>query len=258
MRGPLAALLASALLAGTADDALARSRCGGKARVRGIDVSKWQGAIHWGKVKRSGVRFAFIRVSDGLDNPDPTFSANWRAARRVAVTRGAYQYFRPDQDPVQQADLLIKRMGPLRRGDLPPVLDLETSGGLSERQVIARVNKWIARVKLATGVRPIIYSNAKSWREITGDTRRWRRSPLWVAHFDVRCPDTPRAWRRWSFHQHSDAGTVPGIDHPVDLNHFNGGHRALRRLTVRDERRARRHHRRWKRTRERERRTARR
>jgi lysozyme len=244
------------LIAGLADDARARARCGGKARVRGIDVSKWQGAVDWRRVARSGVRFAFIRVSDGTDNVDPNFAANWRGARRARITRGAYQFFRPDQDPIAQADLLIKKMGPLRRGDLPPVLDLETSGGLTPRQVVARVRRWVRRVKLATGVDPIIYSNARSWIEVTGDSRRWRRSPLWVAHYEVRCPAMPRAWRRWAFHQHTDRGEVAGIDGPVDLNHFNGTRSRLSRLTIRSDRTARLHHQSWRTTRDNERRTA--
>ena len=256
MRGLLVGALVAALGA-IVPEAEARTRCGGQKRVRGIDVSKWQGAVNWRAVARTGVRFAFIRVSDGVDYPDPHFAANWRAARRARIIRGAYQYFRPDQDPIAQADLLLKRMGPLREGDLPPVLDLETSGGLSQRAVLRKVKRWIDRVKRATGVTPIIYSNAKGWREITGDTRRWRRARLWVAHYHVRCPDTPRAWRRWTFHQFTDSGSVGGIAGPVDLNDFNGTLRQLRRLTLRDERSSRRKHREWKRRRAREQRTAR-
>ena len=239
-------IIGAALLASVGADAWARGRCHGKTRLRGIDVSKWQGTIRWRQVARAGVEFAFIRVSDGVDNPDPMFKANWRGARNAGITRGAYQYFRPDQDPIAQADLLLASMGPLRRGDLPPVLDVETSGGLAPGQLVARIRRWIDRVRSATGVEPILYTNARSWIELTGDHRRWRRSPLWIAHYEVACPTMPRAWRRWTFHQHSDRGEVAGIDGPVDLNRFNGGRRALQRLTIQSERRARRRHLAWR------------
>jgi len=254
----IAPLVVGLVVVAMASEAFARSRCGGRNRVRGIDVSKWQGAVDWKRVARAGVRFAFIRVSDGTNPTDPTFATNWQKARAARITRGAYQYFRPDQDPIEQADRLIAQMGPLRRGDLPPVLDLETSGGKTKRQVVARVRKWIKRVKSATGVDPIIYTNAKSWIEIAGNNRSWRRSPLWVAHFGVRCPMTPTAWRRWTFHQHSETGQVGGIRGAVDLNDFNGTRAQLRRLTVKSERKARARYRAWKRKRARERRRARR
>ena len=35
---------------------------------KGIDVSKWQGAIDWKKVKQDGVDFAIIREGYGKEN----------------------------------------------------------------------------------------------------------------------------------------------------------------------------------------------
>jgi lysozyme len=44
--------------------------------VKGIDVSVYQGTIDWRRVKNDGVRFAFIRVSDGLGFRDSKFDSN--------------------------------------------------------------------------------------------------------------------------------------------------------------------------------------
>jgi lysozyme len=63
----------------------------------GIDVSYYQGDIAWQRVYRAGVRFAFIRVSDGAAVFDSKFEANWRDARQATILRGAYQFFRPEQ-----------------------------------------------------------------------------------------------------------------------------------------------------------------
>jgi GH25 family lysozyme M1 (1,4-beta-N-acetylmuramidase) len=38
----------------------------------------------------------------------------------------------------------------------------------------------------------------------------------------VGCPTIPEGWRRWAFWQHSSKGQLPGIDGPVDLDHFAG------------------------------------
>ena len=59
-------------LSGEHDDAevegTPRARvCADGATTKGIDVSKWQGTIDWGKVKTAGYAYAFIRVSDGAN-----------------------------------------------------------------------------------------------------------------------------------------------------------------------------------------------
>ncbi len=99
--------------------------CADGPTVEGIDVSKWQGEIAWDDVAAAGVTFAFIRTNHGLDILDEWYDFNWSEARRVGVLRGTYQYFAPEEDPIEQAELLLERMGPLEVGDLPPVLDVE-------------------------------------------------------------------------------------------------------------------------------------
>lgn len=224
------------------------ARCAeGKTAVRGIDVSKWQGEIDWGAVARAGVRFAYIRVSDGRDVPDPQFARNWREARRAGVIRGAYQFFRPQQDPAAQADLLLRAVGAPRRGDLPPALDVEVDDGVDPAELIARMERWIERVRQATGVTPVVYTNALGWSLLTENTGRFRGHPLWIAHHGAECPNTPAVWPAWTFHQFSTEGRVAGIAAPVDQNHFPGDLRALRRVTLADARAARRLWARWRR-----------
>ena len=193
--------------------------------VRGIDVSYFQESISWKQVRRSGVQFAFIRVSDGTTVADPKFAYNWTAARRVGILRGAYQYFRPEESAIAQADLLIAA---LRRdpGELPPVIDIETDGGKSPAQVAARVAAWVERVRAQLRVEPIIYTGPEFWRDRAGGADR-SSQPLWVAHYTAGCPTVPPPWTRWTFWQHTDRGTVPGIEGTVDLNVFDGDYLAL-------------------------------
>src|SRR5262245_50918479 len=97
--------------------------------LTGVDVSHHNEAVNWTKVKASGRTFAFARVSDGISHPDERFATNWSGIKSAGLIRGVYQFFRPSRDPVQQADLLIKKVaaaGGLKPGDLPPVLDLES------------------------------------------------------------------------------------------------------------------------------------
>src|SRR6185503_4204226 len=116
----------------------------------------------WDAVHGDGVHFAFIRVSDGAARPDPTFARNWAEAGRVGIARGAYQYFRPLEDPEEQADLLLEAIGPPDARDLPAVIDVEVSDGVAPREMARLIARWSARVYKATGVRPLIYTSAKN------------------------------------------------------------------------------------------------
>ena len=61
----------------------------------GIDVSKHQGTVDWGKVKASGIDFAMIRVGYRAKNTgeifeDPTARYNMQEAQEAGVMIGAY------------------------------------------------------------------------------------------------------------------------------------------------------------------------
>jgi lysozyme len=186
----------------------------------GIDVSYYQGDITWPRVARAGVKFAFIRVADGTDIFDTKFEANWRGAGNARILRGAYQYFRADQSPTDQADVVIRALRKYGMGELPPVIDVEDSAGLPLSTVAARAQAWIARIRTELKIEPIVYTNPGMWAfrsvpELASQT-------LWIAHYTEGCPELPRPFERWSFWQYTDNGRVPGIEGPVDLDVFDG------------------------------------
>lgn len=63
-------------------------------KMRGIDVSRWQGDIDFARVKRSGIDFVMIKAggSDGLRYTDSYFARNYEAAIRADLHVGAYYY----------------------------------------------------------------------------------------------------------------------------------------------------------------------
>lgn len=197
--------------------------CASGPTVTGIDVSYYQGTVDWAAVKRSGRAFAFARVSDGTGFRDPTFARNWAAMKREGLIRGAYQYFRASDDPIAQADLVLDAIGTLEPGDLPPVLDLETSDGMSSSTVIARAAAWVNRVEAATGRSPIIYTSIGYWETLpASSTAQFAKRPLWVANYGVSCPHVPDTWSTWRFWQFSESGSVPGVSGNTDVNVWNG------------------------------------
>jgi lysozyme len=196
-------------------------RCAAGATVAGVDVSFYQGSVDWTRVRNAGYRFAFLRVSDGLSYPDDRFAANWTAAKSAGVLRGAYQYFRPGQDAVAQANLLLSKIGTLDDGDLPPVIDVETANGASDATIVAGVQAWLDRVEAVTGRTPIVYAAAGFWETIDGRAR-FARYPLWVANYGATCPAVPDTWSEWRFWQTTESGSVAGIAGGVDVNVWNG------------------------------------
>ncbi len=187
--------------------------------VEGIDVSEFQGNIDWNAVKASGRQFAFIRVSDGTYQ-DPKFDSNWAGAKAAGVLRGAYQFFRPADDPIAIADQFLARMGTLGPGDLPPVLDVEVTDGQSATTIRTNMEAWLAHVEQKTGRTPFIYVSPGFWPNLGSPNESHYR--LWVANWQVNCPNTPTGWSTWEMWQYADNGSVPGIGGAVDLDRFNG------------------------------------
>jgi len=196
--------------------------CGGSSTVNGMDVSYYDDSIDWNAAHAAGIDFAFIRVTDGTQYKDPKFAAYWQGAKAAGVLRGTYQFFRPAEDPIAQADLMLS-LAPYEAGDLPPVLDVEVNGGLTQPQVAAAVHAWVDHVTAAIGRVPIVYAGLYSWPDLTGSADL-TSSPLWIAQYTTAaCPNIPAPWTKWMFWQHSDTGKVDGVvSSELDLNVYNG------------------------------------
>ncbi len=196
--------------------------CAGSNTLKGVDVSAYQGTVSWTQVKAAGISFAFARVSDGTTFPDADFAANWKNMKAAGVVRGVYQYFEPAQDPTAQANLLLNDVaaaGGFEAGDIPPVMDIETTGGQSTSTIQAHMQTWLNVITNALGRKPLIYTSSGFGPNIgTG----FGAYPLWVANWGVTCPTLPGGWTSWEFWQTADNGSVKGITGPVDLDEFNG------------------------------------
>lgn len=193
-------------------------KCGASMNgpVQGRDVSFYQGAFDWAGAKaQSGVVFGHARISDGTTYIDPTFGANWASMKSAGVLRGAYQYFEPAEDADAQAQLVIDRIGRLGDGDLPAVIDVETTGGQAPAVIASKVRRWLQLVEAGTGKRPWIYTGAYFWEDQVRDAT-FGQYPLWIASYGITCPGIPNGWTSWTSWQYSDGNGL--LDHNV----FNG------------------------------------
>lgn len=183
----------------------------------GIDVSKWQGAIDWPKVKAGGlVSFAFIKASEGIGGRDPLFVANWSGAKLAGIPRGAYHFYRFAFDPILQANFFCSLLGQ-DVGELPPVLDVEDDVKFVKAD--STIKAFCERVFELTGKRCLIYTGAWWWTASRlGQAQPWVKDyPLWIAAY-VPKPSVPKDWMKWTFWQYANNGRIDGINGNVDLN----------------------------------------
>ena len=190
--------------------------------IHGIDVSRYQSTVNWKEVKNmeeKGIKigFVFIKATEGTSIVDGQFRRNWLQAEAQNIPKGAYHLFIATRSAKKQAENFIQMVN-LKPGDMPPVLDVEKSLGVSVSQMQKGVKTWLDVVEKHYGVKPIIYTNIDFYEHYfqTG----FEEYPLWIAHYLQ--PDQPRIENKWMFWQHSKNGRVDGINAPVDFNIFYG------------------------------------
>lgn len=200
--------------------------------IHGIDVSYYQGKINWQKVKEMKedevkISFAFIKATEGILQVDPYFQRNWREAPKAGIICGAYHFFRPKRDGKTQAKFFLQVVN-IEKGDLPPVVDIETLDGVSPLRMRLELSDFLTYVEMKTKVRPIIYTGLKFYEDnLQGKLDEY---PFWIAHYYQ--PKLRLDKSRWKFWQHSDKAKINGIGHIVDFNAFNGDSTALAEMLV--------------------------
>jgi lysozyme len=200
-------------------------------KVVGIDVSEYQGEIDWQILdaieNKYPIQFVFIRATVGKDRVDKTFQENWLGAKKNKFLRGAYHYYRPNENSLEQAALFIKTVH-LHKGDLPPVLDIER---LAETQSMARLKvglrRWLEAVETHYKVKPIIYTGEKYYDDFLKE--EFSDYLFWIANYNFYRERIEEDWLFWQF---TEKGTVPGIRGNVDVNIYNGDLQQLQFITL--------------------------
>jgi len=196
--------------------------CSVPGALEGVDVNSSYGTIDWTQVAQTKA-FAYARVSDGATFTDTEFLTYYAGIRQVGMKAGAYLFFRPAQDPTQQANLLVRQLlrAGFAAGDLVPMIALEVTDGRSSQQIAAGLQTTVDVVKASLLVTPGIESGPTFLAWQTGSTA-FAGNPLWIEYFSNNCPTPPLPWNNWTLWLYTDFGTVPGITMPVDHDRSNG------------------------------------
>jgi GH25 family lysozyme M1 (1,4-beta-N-acetylmuramidase) len=213
------------IIAVTATPALA-------ATTPGIDVSNYQGAINWTSVRNAGIRFAFIKATEGTTYTDPRFGANYVGAYNAGVIRGAYHFALPDRSTgAAQANFVASSGGAWSADSrtLPAALDLEGNPygaycyGRTQSGLRTWVQDFLNTYRSRTGRYAVIYTTTSWWSACTGNwTGPWSTSPLWIARWASTPGTLPSGAPVWSFWQYTSSGSVSGVPGAVDRDYWNG------------------------------------
>lgn len=235
--------------------------------VRGVDVSSGQppGKCNWPVAYGSGIRFAFVKGSEGMEDERPFVSPAARDhianIRRTPILIGMTHEARPDnrfkergdgyENGLLEAKFAAKTaidLGLAWSGSLPVVVALEkyvpTSLETTVEQRDAFARGLVLGVQTALGRWPIVYTGEDYWRRQHSPALalelRERGCLLWQVDYKESAPDPGEAiagWP-WSWWQHSGGGKfafaspVPGLPSPIDQNIYRGSLTELRGLAA--------------------------
>lgn len=193
--------------------------------VRGVDVSEYQGVVDWPTIEAQGIRFAFIRATEGSGYVDAAFAANWQAIAQTGILPGAYHFFSFDSPAETQAANFIAAVPP-SAAMLPPVVDVELYAAHKQTPpdadaVRAGLGAMLALLEEHYGAKPILYATQKAYALYLEG--HFPNNPIWIR--DVYFTPSLAGGRAWSFWQYSDKGRLDGYsgeEKYIDLNVFAG------------------------------------
>jgi len=194
-----------------------------KYPVRGVDVSHYQGEIDFDVLARQGMRFAFIKATEGSSYVDSRFEENLAAVQESSLRPGFYHFFSYDSLGSSQAEHFIQNV-PVLDNMLPTVIDVEFYGDYfaspaPAETAVPELRAMADALREHYGVSPILYCTQRAWRLYIRDN--FDDCDLWIR--DVYL--WPRPGQNWVFWQFTDRARLDGYDGDepcIDVNVFHG------------------------------------
>lgn len=197
--------------------------------VRGVDVSHYQGEIDWPTLASQGIRFAWIKATEGSGHTDERFAENWRSASETSLRVGAYHFFSFDSPGAIQAEHFLSTLAD-SPGTLPPAVDVEPYGAhrskrdMDFEEIAAELRAFLNAVETGCGMRPVLYTTQALYDAFLADS--FPDCDFWLRGVY----GAPPAGARWTFWQYSDRARLRGYSGEekfIDMNAFCGSEAAF-------------------------------
>jgi GH25 family lysozyme M1 (1,4-beta-N-acetylmuramidase) len=200
--------------------------------VFGIDVASYQhpngAGINWSAVKAGGASFAFVKVSEGSTYTNPYAAGDIAAARASGLRASGYHFARPRlplTTATSDAQQFAAQVGNVRvPGALPPVLDIEATGGLNAATLTSWTHTFLSALESASGRTPMVYSGGWFWNGYMGNPSGFAHYPAWISDYNPSAgsPNLFGDFGYSTFWQYTDAARVSGVSSTTDGNWFHG------------------------------------
>ena len=149
----------------------------------GIDVSHHQGKINWDTLFSAElypkIQFVYLKATEGKAHLDREWKKNRETLVEKNIKHGAYHFFRPETNPLEQVNHFLKHYKP-RTSDLAPVLDVEIEAS-SNDVLFKTMNIFLLEVEKRTGKRPIIYTSFHFYK--TKFQKNFKDYKFWIAAY---------------------------------------------------------------------------
>ncbi|MEV6105225.1 lysozyme [Streptomyces sp. NPDC051940] len=206
-----------------------------QATVEGVDVSSHQGNVAWSTLWNSGVRWAYVKATEGNYYTNPYFAQQYNGSYNIGMIRGSYHFATPnDSSGYNQANYFVDHGGGWS-GDgktLPGALDIEynpygaTCYGKTQSAMVTWIRDFINQYKARTGRWAVIYTTTNWWTQCTGNYGGFAvNNPLWIAKYSTSPGTLPAGWSFYTMWQYTSTGPTVG-----DHNKFNGAYDRLQAL----------------------------
>jgi GH25 family lysozyme M1 (1,4-beta-N-acetylmuramidase) len=205
------------------------------ASVEGVDVSSHNGSVAWDTLRKSNVRFAYVKATEGTSYKNPNFTQQYNGSYKSGMIRGSYHFALPSNSGgAAQAKYFASNGGGWSRDGktLPGALDVEYNPygsacyGKSTKAMVDWISDFTKTYRARTGRDAVIYTSATWWKKCTGNSTRFNKTnPLWIANWASSVGSLPGGWPFHTIWQYTSKGPTVG-----DHNRFNGAYKRLQAL----------------------------
>ena len=164
--------------------------------------------------------FVYIKATEGSSLVDPTYAYNIANARQAGLSVGSYHFYRPRVSVDEQVANMTSVVQKADQ-DLVPLIDIETTGGVSDDKFVSDLQEFVDRIATYYGKKPILYTYQNFYnRHLVGMFRGYH----WVmAKYKDEVPMLTDNvdYMMW---QYTQTGRLPGIRGNVDRIRIMGNH----------------------------------
>ena len=128
------------------------------SHIHGIDLSHYQGEVFWDIIgDNTHMAYVYLKATEGGDRIDATFERNIEMAHEHGLKVGSYHFYRPKTDQLKQLQNFRSQCLPQEQ-DLIPMIDVESTGGLSTDVFCDSLFYFLDLVEEAYQQKPLIYT----------------------------------------------------------------------------------------------------